>query len=153
MIDDRTAVNGNINSSVGEFIWTREHNLFGWQSLLGPALGADSVPTYAAAARETNLSKLPATYLSVGSLDLFLEENMNYARALGRSGVPIEFHVYPGAYHGFMLVENARVSQQAERDSRDALNRLLRGSTTISGGISTRGSLTIPHLMASISEK
>jgi triacylglycerol lipase len=125
MIDDRTAVRKDINPFVGEFVWNREHNLFGWLSLLGSVPGSEDVPPYAAAARETELSKLPATYIAVGSLDLFLEENISYAAGLCRAGVPVEFHLYPGAYHGFTLVESARVTKQAERDSRDALRRYL----------------------------
>ena len=34
---------------------------------------------YAAAARAADLSGLPPTFISVGGLDLFLEENMTYA--------------------------------------------------------------------------
>jgi dienelactone hydrolase len=39
--------------------------------------------------------------------------------------VPVEFHVYPGAYHGFYRATNARVTRQAERDNREALQRFL----------------------------
>ena len=54
-------------------------------------------------------------YISVGGLDLFLEENMTYADRLSRAGVPVEFHMYPRAYHGFYRAANARVTKQAER--------------------------------------
>ena len=37
------------------------------------------------------------------------------------------FHMYPGAYHGFYRVPNARVIKQAERDTREALRRFLHG--------------------------
>lgn len=127
MIDDRTAIRRDLNPHVGEFVWTQEHNLFGWQALLGTAPGSDGVSPYAAAARATDLAGLPPTFIAVGSLDLFLEENMIYADRLSRAGVPVEFHLYPGAYHGFQLAAQARVSVQAERDSRDALRRFLYG--------------------------
>jgi triacylglycerol lipase len=54
---------------------------------------------------------------------LFVEEDIEYARRLMRCGVPVELHVYPGAYHGFDLAPDARVSKQAQRDSVDALRR------------------------------
>jgi triacylglycerol lipase len=58
-------------------------------------------------------------------LDLFLEEDLDYARRLIRAGVPTELHVYPGAPHGFMLVESAEVSRTFARDSMAALGRAL----------------------------
>ena len=82
-------------------VWTRAANLFGWQSYLGDLYGADNVPVYAAPARAYDLTGLPPTYLPVGDLDLFLDENMAYARKLMQAGVPTHFHVFPGAYHGF----------------------------------------------------
>ena len=44
-----------------------------------------------------------------------------------RAGVPVEFHMYPGAYHGFYRVTHARVTKQAEHDTREALRRFLHG--------------------------
>jgi acetyl esterase/lipase len=41
--------------------------------------------------------------------------------------VPVEFHLYPRAYHGFYRVANARVTRQAEHDTREALRRFLHG--------------------------
>jgi acetyl esterase/lipase len=52
---------------------------------------------------------------------------MIYAGRLSRAGVPVEFHVYPGAYHGFYRVTDARVTKQAEHDTREALRRFLHG--------------------------
>jgi acetyl esterase/lipase len=127
MIDDRTAIRKNLHPHVREFVWTQEHNYFGWRSLLGREPGSDDVSPYAAASRATDVSGLPPTYISVGGLDLFLEENMIYADRLSRAGVPVEFHMYPRAYHGFNRAINARVTQQAERDNREALRRFVHG--------------------------
>ena len=63
-----------------------------------------------------------------GALDLFLEEDLDYARRLARQGVPVELHVYPGAYHAFDLDPNAQVAQNARRDSVAALRRFLHGA-------------------------
>ncbi|MBO0796637.1 MAG: alpha/beta hydrolase, partial [Ktedonobacteraceae bacterium] len=106
-----------------EFIWMPEANRFGWTSLLGQEPGGPDVSPYAAAARAEHLEDLPAAFINVGALDLFLEEDLEYARRLMRAGVPTELHVYPGAYHGFRMVANARVTQTALRDQLTALKR------------------------------
>jgi acetyl esterase/lipase len=127
MIDDRTAVRKDLHPCVGEFVWTPENNHFGWRSLLGKEPGSADVSPYAAAARAADVSGLPPTYISVGGLDLFLEENLTYADRLSRAGVPVELHVYPRAYHGFYRAVDARVTKQAEHDTREALRRFLHG--------------------------
>ncbi len=127
MIDDRTAVRKDLHPYVGEFVWTQVNNYFGWRSLLGSEPGSADVSPYAAAARAADVSGLPPTYISVGGLDLFLEENMTYADRLSRAGVPVELHLYPRAYHGFYRATNARVTKQAEHDTREALRRFLHG--------------------------
>jgi acetyl esterase/lipase len=127
MIDDRTCIVADPHPFVGEFVWTPADNVLGWSALLGSAPGGPDIPPYAAAARATDLSRLPPTFISVGALDLFLEEDLDYARRLSRAGVPVEFHVYPGAFHGFGMMPGARVSVAAERDSREALRRALHG--------------------------
>jgi acetyl esterase/lipase len=127
MIDDRTCLDRDPHPFVGEFQWTRAHNTVAWSALLGIAPGTPGVSSYAAAARTMDLTGLPPTFISVGALDLFLEEDLEYARRLTRSGVSVEFHVYPGAFHSFDMVRTARVAQAAERDSRDALRRALHG--------------------------
>jgi acetyl esterase/lipase len=123
MLDDRTCTLEQPHPYTGEFIWTPEANCFGWTSLLGQEPGGSDVSPYAAPARAEHLEGLPATFINVGALDLFLEEDLEYARRLMRAGVPTELHVYPGAYHGFRMVASARVTQAAERDQLSALKR------------------------------
>jgi acetyl esterase/lipase len=127
MIDDRSAVRKDLHPYVGEFVWTQEDNHFGWRSLLGEEPGSAGVSPYAAVARAADVRGLPPTYISVGGLDLFLEENLTYADRLSRAGVPVELHIYPRAYHGFYRATNARVTKQAEDDTREALRRFLHG--------------------------
>lgn len=127
MIDDRTCLETDPHRYVGEFVWTRAANLFGWTSLLGGPPGGADVSPYAAASRAETLDGLPPTFLATGALDLFLEEDLEYVRRLTRAGVPVELHVYPGAYHGFQWVTEADVTKTAARDSRDALARAMRG--------------------------
>lgn len=125
MLDDRTVVTEEPHPYTGEYIWTADANHFGWSALLGQEPGGPHVSPYAAAARATNLEGLPPTIISVGSLDLFLEEDMEYARRLIRAGVPTELHIYPGAFHGFNMVEGAKVAQSFAHDWLEALKRAL----------------------------
>ena len=74
-----------------------------------------------------DLAGLPPAFISVGALDLFLEENLDYGRRLTRAGVPVELHVYPGAFHGFGAATEARTTLAAARDSREALRRAMFG--------------------------
>jgi acetyl esterase/lipase len=125
MIDDRTGSVGEAHPYAGEFLWTAASNRFGWSSLLGTAPGGDGVSPYAAAARATDLAGLAPTFIAVGALDLFIEENIEYARRLIRAGVPTELHVYPGAYHGYLLAPQSRLTRQADQDAETALRLAL----------------------------
>ncbi|MCB2076663.1 MAG: alpha/beta hydrolase [Novosphingobium sp.] len=101
MLDDRTGTTSDPHPHTGEFVWTPDKNRFGWGALLGVEPGGPAVRDEMVPARTADLSGLPPTFISVGSLDLFLEEDMEFTRRLTRSGVPAELHVIPGAYHGF----------------------------------------------------
>jgi acetyl esterase/lipase len=125
MIDDRTCVTADPHPYTGEFVWTVDSNKFGWTALLGQAPGGPDVSPYAAAARATNLSDLPPTFIAVGALDLFLDEDLDYALRLTRAGIPVELHVYPGTYHGYQAAFASRVVAEANRDSIAALKRAL----------------------------
>lgn len=120
MIDDRNTAHDH--SYIGEFVWTSENNRFGWASLLRITDGPAS--QYAAAARAQNLSGLPPAFIAVGALDLFVEDNLEYARRLALAGVPIEFHLYPGAFHAFDLVVDADITRSYHRDRDEALRRV-----------------------------
>jgi triacylglycerol lipase len=127
MLDDRNCTDQDPHPLTGEFVWSRASNHFGWSAYLGHAPGAADVSPYAAPARAENLAGLPPAFIAVGTLDLFLEEDIDYARRLTRAGVPVELHVYPGAFHGYQLATEARVTLAANRDSFDALRRALFG--------------------------
>ena len=125
MIDDRTCLQADPHPFTGEFIWNRDANYFGWSALLGHEPGRDGVSPYAAPARAEDLAGLPSTFISVGALDLFLEENIEYARRLTRAGVPTELHVYPGAFHGFDTAPSAHTARKARTTAFAALYRAL----------------------------
>jgi triacylglycerol lipase len=126
MLDDRTCLDDDPHPHVGEFVWNRESNRFGWSSLLGCEPGAEGISPYAAPARAEHLEGLPRTYLAVGSIDLFLEEDLEYARRLSRAGVPVELHLYAGGFHGFNAALGARIAADARRDSCEGLTRAMK---------------------------
>ena len=127
MIDDRNAT-AAAHAITDQRVWNRESNRLGWKAYLGRDGGGADVSPYAAATRATDLSNLPPTYISVGTLDLFVDENIDYAQRLIQAGVPTELHVYPGAFHGFdMFAPSARVSKQFKADRDNALKRALHG--------------------------
>jgi len=125
MLDDRTCAKADPHPHAGEFVWTAASNRFGWAALLGVEPGSGGVSPYASPARAEDLSGLPPAFISTGALDLFVEEDMDYARRLIRAGVPTELHVYPGAFHGFDFAAGVDVADRARRDSRAALARAL----------------------------
>jgi acetyl esterase/lipase len=125
MIDDRNATPASY-AITDPRVWNRESNRLGWKAYLGRDGGGSDVSPYAAAARATDLTNLPRAYISVGTLDLFIDENIEYAQRLIQAGVATELHVYPGAFHGFdLFAPSAKVSKQFKADRDNALRRAL----------------------------
>jgi hypothetical protein len=110
---DRTGSTRQVPPYIGQFVWNAGSNRFGWTSLLGVPAGSPTVPAGAVPARVENLAGLPPAFIGVGAIDLFVDEDVEYARRLINAGVPTELHVIPGAYHGFdLLVPDAAVSKR-----------------------------------------
>ena len=119
MLDHRSVDSDHPHT--GHFGWTRDHNRFGWNSMLGDA---ETVLPYCSPAIAEDLSGLPPTYIHIGAIDLFLEESIDYARRLTRAGVSVELHVWPGAFHAFGSTD-CHVSREARRVARTAIKRAL----------------------------
>jgi acetyl esterase/lipase len=106
--------------------WTRENNLMGWRAYLGCQPGSKEISCYAAASRATKLEGLPPAYITVGDIDLFALEDIDYARRLIQSGVSTELHVYPGGCHAFdMMAPGADISRRFNADIYRALKHKL----------------------------
>ncbi len=130
MIDDRNDTPAS-HAITDTRMWHRESNRLGWKAYLGRDCGGTGVSPYAAASRATDLTKLPPAYIPVGALDLFVDENIEYAQRLIQAGVPTELHVYPGAFHGFdLFAPSAKVSKQFKADRDSALKRALHNAAT-----------------------
>ena len=125
MLDDRSAIRTDV-SQVELLTWTPQNNRFGWESYLGHACGFDHVLPYAVPARREDLAGFPPTWIGVGTLDLFYDENVAYARKLQRCGVACELVVLDGAFHGFDQFDHDLPVVQAFRQSQiDALRKHL----------------------------
>jgi acetyl esterase/lipase len=121
MLDDR-----NVTPSSHEItdvgIWDRAGNIQAWAWYLG----GKKADAYAAGARATDLSGLPPAYIGVGELDLFRDEDIEFATRLMQAGVPTELHVYPGHYHASeVFAPDAELSQRLWNGRIDALRRAL----------------------------
>ena len=124
MLDDRTGSTRQVPPYMGHFLWTPAANRFGWSSLLGKPAGSSSVPPGSVPARLTDVSGLAPAFIGVGSIDLFCDEDIEYARRLAQAGVPTELFIVPGAYHGFDIVApEARLTVQFEQVWKSALRR------------------------------
>ncbi|MDE1177525.1 MAG: alpha/beta hydrolase [Edaphobacter sp.] len=110
MLDDRTG-SQPVPSHIGATVWTAANNRLGWRAFLGTEVGQD-VPVGAVPFRLPELGLLPPTWIGVGALDLFVEEDIAFAQRLIQVGVPVELLVVPGAFHAFdALALGASVSQ------------------------------------------
>lgn len=101
MIDDRpTRTNQNNQTPC----WDSQSNDKAWSVYLGKLYGSDSVPYYAAPARAERLEGLPPTLTYVGDIEPFYAETADFVARLRKAGVPTDFRVYSGCYHGFDVI-------------------------------------------------
>lgn len=127
MLDDRTATSRRVPPHVGTLIWTPEQNHFGWESFLGTKPGKATAPKGAVPARVTDLKGLPPAFIGVGTLDLFHDEDVDYAQRLNAAGINAELIVVPGAFHGFDGISKLRKNKLGDWFEATKLNGLRRG--------------------------
>jgi len=135
MLDDRTGTIRQPSSpDMGALMWTASANMFGWTSLLGMPAGFASPPYGAVPARVDDLAGLPPAWIGVGSLDLFHDEDIAYARRLKAAGVPVTLELVPGAYHAFdMLVPEAPLSRTFTASWTSALRQAFQAKARVAG--------------------
>ena len=122
MIDDRTAERTDLDDMPVR-LWNQTCNRFGWSSYLAGATGVDVHP-HAAPSRAGDLSGLPPAWIGVGTVDLFHDEDVEYARRLREADVPCELEVVEGAFHGFDMGK-APVVEAFHRSQIEALRAAL----------------------------
>jgi len=106
-------------------VWKQSTSFNAWEMYLDGVPGKQASP-YAAATRATDLTGLPPAYICVGSEDLFRDENMDYAQRLITAGVPCEFSIFPGLYHGAdSFIPTAKVCRRLNHAFLHALDHAL----------------------------
>lgn len=111
MLDYRTGGEKDIykNEYVGGSVWSKENNVFGWGKLIegqDKELSDEEMIYFSpAVATVEQLKGLPETFMIVGSLDLFCDEDISYAQKLMQAGVFIEFYMEPGVPHAYEYLE------------------------------------------------
>ncbi len=120
MIDDRhTTPSSKQIVDIG--VWDREGSIEAWNWYISNA----DPDSYAAPTRALDLRDLPRTYMDVGELDLFRDEDLLFAQRLAQAGVSIEFHIWPGAYHcSEFFAPDAALSKQIWATRYAAIRRL-----------------------------
>ncbi|ALJ18828.1 alpha/beta hydrolase [Microbacterium sp. No. 7] len=123
MIDNRPTP--SMRAITDARLWNADANALAWSAYLS---GISPVPETAAPARARDLTGVAPAFVAVGQVDGFVDEDIAFAHALLRAGVPTELHVYPGVAHGaFGGSPRTPRTRQFERDALEALERALRG--------------------------
>lgn len=121
MIDDRMKLQSAQKNNAP--IWNSRTNRWAWDLYLGE-LNKENVPPYAAPSREKDYSNLPPAATYVGDIEPFRDETIEYVGNLRKAGVPVDFEIYEGCYHGFTKVNpKAEVSQKANKFFTDSFKR------------------------------
>lgn len=131
MLDDRTVTRDDLDARHVRG-WSPRGNRLGWSTYTAGEPGRDGVSAYAAPSRREDLTGLPPAWIGVGSVDLFHDEDVEYARRLSAAGVRCDLFIVPGATHGFdQMFAKTQVAQDFWRNQADAL----RSAGISSGGV------------------
>ncbi len=102
-------------------VWCHSFNAAAWKMYLGDM---QRVPAYASPAMADDVSGLPPANITVGSLDPFRDEDIEFAQRMLAAGVPVELRVIPGAFHSFDML-NTPLSVQTVYGHINALKNAL----------------------------
>ena len=110
MLDYRTGGPDDLykDDMTGEFVWTKEDNVIGWELLKhGQEIPADEMIYYSpAVATPEQLKGFPTSFLIVGTLDLFVHEDLAFVDQLKLAGVQVDSFVEPGVPHSYNVILN-----------------------------------------------
>jgi acetyl esterase/lipase len=106
--------------------WKAADNQTGWEALLGKdsASKSDIKPSQAPA-RMTDATGQPPAFIDCGELDIFRDEDIEYAKKLAQAGISCDLHIYSGVVHAFdVFAPQADVVQRAMAARYEALRRI-----------------------------
>lgn len=83
----------------GSTMWDASINARAWGLYLRNVKGA--IPPYASPSLNEDYTGFPPTISFVSDLEPFHDENVTYIEALEKAGVPVQFKIFKGGYHGF----------------------------------------------------
>ncbi|MBO4393870.1 MAG: alpha/beta hydrolase fold domain-containing protein, partial [Spirochaetales bacterium] len=98
MLDDRMITRSSQNNDGP--IWNTKSNINAWKLYLGNLYQKDA-PVYAAPGRLESFEGLPPAFTFVGDIEPFYDETVSFMEKMKSAGIPAEYKVYHGAYHGF----------------------------------------------------
>jgi acetyl esterase len=113
------------NSVTGALVWTSDRNRFCWDALRGTNPIDAARMTWFSPSLAADLRDLPPAWIGTGTLDLFFDENIEYARRLCAAGVSVDFHSYAGAVHGFNTQASTNIAKRFASAFEQAIQRHL----------------------------
>lgn len=115
MIDDRQITESA--KDIDAPVWDTSTNNVGWNLYLKDLKSHGmEIPPYAAPARNADYTDFPPAITFVGDMEPFRDETIAYVENLKKAGVPVEFELYKGCFHGFeTIVPEAGISKTATR--------------------------------------
>ena len=121
MIDHRNESHSSkLITDVG--IWDRAGSIEAWSWYLG----GQKPDQHSSPAIATNLKGLPPAYIDVGEMDMFCDEDLDFVKRLGEADVRVEFHLWPGVYHGAeIFAPDAPISKNIVATRLAGIKRLL----------------------------
>ena len=114
MLDDRMITKSSQNNDGP--VWNTASNITAWKLYLGDLYQKTDVPVYAAPARLEDFSGLPPAFTFVADIEPFYNETVSFMEKMKSAGIPADYKVYHGAYHGFdVLCWFSKPSRDAHR--------------------------------------
>ena len=127
MLDDRNETRSS-HEILDLGVVDRDQNLLAWAAVLGSRAGSPDLHPYCAPGRATDLSGLPPTFIAAAQFDVFRDEDIDFAQRLIAAGVPVDLHVYSGAFHAWdRFTPKAAVTASFEQTWHTFLRRRLHG--------------------------
>lgn len=106
--------------------WNSGNNQFGWRALLGDqAMPSGKQLGHFAPAHALSFAGIPPTWIGVGTIDLFYDENITFAQNIRKAGGDVSLCIYQGAPHAFQSIPS-RVTTQFNVDYAAAFASFLR---------------------------